>query len=282
MTNNRGRSTRGAVRGVTRNCRTDDQCARTNPRFPFCVNFQCSSSPLGSVIGIPDGNGCPGGYDTCSDGTCSQGCGGCCTNQTTPDGCASVTLNTSPPNNCSGYCWWDDEEGTGCNWQQRTGGRINNNRRNQMRRGGRTRPAPRGRGRKMARGGRARGRRFQGGGTPYTGSCQGGTGAENLCPQFTTQADCENLDISYPFCYWVSPKHLPKPKRKMARGGRTRPAARGRGRQMARGGRPAPRRMARGGRAVSRGRRLQTGGPGGQCPAGTDRTADGRCTPMGS
>ena len=50
----------------------------------------------------------------------------------------------------------------------------------------------------------------------------------------------------------------------MRRGGRTRPAARGRGRQMARGG------------------RFQAGGPGGQCPAGTDRTADGRCTPMGS
>ena len=33
-----------------------------------------------------------------------------------------------------------------------------------MRRGGRTRPSPRGRGRKMARGGRAKGRRFQQGG----------------------------------------------------------------------------------------------------------------------
>ena len=57
------------------------------------------------------------------------------------------------------------------------------------------------------------------------------------------------------------------PARKMASGGRTRPAPRGRA--MARGGRP-------------QGRKFQAGGPGGQCPAGTDRTADGRCTPMGS
>ena len=51
-------------------------------------------------------------------------------------------------------------------------------------------------------------------------------------------------------------------------GGRARPVARGRGRAMARGGR-AP------------GRRFQVGG-GAQCPAGTFRTADGRCTQMGS
>ena len=68
----------------------------------------------------------------------------------------------------------------------------------------------------------------------------------------------------------------------MRRGGRTRPVARGRGRTMAKGGRarPAPRgRMARGGRTM--GRRFQSGGGVG-CPAGTFKTADGRCTPMGS
>ena len=56
----------------------------------------------------------------------------------------------------------------------------------------------------------------------------------------------------------------------MRRGGRTKPT-RGRGRKMARGGR-AVRRMPHGG---------QTHGQA-FCPAGTYRTADGLCTPMGS
>ena len=73
-----------------------------------------------------------------------------------------------------------------------------------------------------------------------------------------------------------------RPARKMASGGRTKPVARGRGRAMARGGatrggRPAPR--SRGGRAPVR--RFQGGG-GVECPAGTFKTADGLCTPMGS
>jgi len=69
----------------------------------------------------------------------------------------------------------------------------------------------------------------------------------------------------------------------MARGGR--PTPRGRGRTMARGGRARPvargrgRQMARGGRAG--GRRFQGGG-GVECPAGSFKTADGRCTTMGS
>ena len=93
-----------------------------------------------------------------------------------------------------------------------------------MRRGGRTRPALRGRGRKMPGGGRTCG----GMGQP---SCPGGGGGYR-------------------------------------RGGRTRPAPRGRGRQMARGGRAPARRF--------------QGGGGVECPAGTFKTADGRCTQMGS
>ena len=239
---------------TARDCRTNADC---RPGLS-CVNYQCVSG-LGSVVGIPGipgDNGCPGEYDTCSDGTCSQSCGGCCTSQTTSDDCYSVTLNTSPPNNCSGYCWWDDEEGSGCNWQARTGGRINNtNRRNQMRRGGRTRPKPRGRGRKMPGGGK---------------TCGG-----------MNQPPCPSGG------YRRGGRPSPRGRgRQMARGGRARPVARGRGRQMARGGRARPvargrgRQMARGGRAPAR--RFQAGGAGGQCPAGTDRTADGRCTPMGS
>ena len=110
------------------------------------------------------------------------------------------------------------------------------------------------------------------------------------------------------------------PARAMARGGRTRPrpAPRGRGRKMPGGGstcggmnqppcpgggyrrggrpRPVPRRMARGGRTRPVPRRMARGGRpvrrrmphGGRihgqsvCPAGTFRTADGRCTKMGS
>ena len=106
-----------------------------------------------------------------------------------------------------------------------------------MVRGGRTRPAPRGRGRKMPGGGRTCGGMNQ-------PPCPGGGGYR--------------------------------------KGGRTRPAPRGRGRAMARGGatrggRPAPR--SRGGRAPVR--RFQGGG-GVECPAGTFKTADGLCTPMGS
>ena len=51
-------------------------------------------------------------------------------------------------------------------------------------------------------------------------------------------------------------------------GGRTRPSPRGGGRQMARGGR-APARKFQGGGGV-------------ECPAGSFKTADGRCTQMGS
>jgi len=119
-----------------------------------------------------------------------------------------------------------------------------------MVRGGRTRPAPRGRGRKMPGGGRTCGGMNQ-------PPCPGGGG------------------------YRKGGRAKPAPRgrgRQMARGGRTRPAPRGR--TMARGGRPAPRgRMASGGRA--RGRRFQGGG-GVECQAGTFRTADGRCTQMGS
>ena len=67
-----------------------------------------------------------------------------------------------------------------------------------------------------------------------------------------------------------------------------RPAPRGRGRAMARGGRPAPRgrAMAGGGRPAPRGRgkRMPHGGSTGrtECPAGSFKTADGKCTPMGS
>ena len=44
--------------------------------------------------------------------------------------------------------------------------------------------------------------------------------------------------------------------------------------QLRRGGRPATGRMVRGGRFQGGGQSV--------CPAGTERTADGRCTPMGS
>ena len=114
-----------------------------------------------------------------------------------------------------------------------------------MRRGGRTKPT-RGRGRKMAHGGTSHC------GHPGQPPCPGGGG------------------------YRRGGRARPAPKR-MARGGRTRPAPR----RMARGGRPSPRRMARGGNI----RRMPHGGQiysQAFCPAGTYRTADGRCTKMGS
>jgi len=106
-----------------------------------------------------------------------------------------------------------------------------------MRKGGRTRPQPRGRGRRM----------------------QGGGGNLHSHP-FSTNV--QKHWGQYPGGHRRGTKGYSHSH--MKRGGRTRPVTRGRGRQMARGG------------------RFQVGGPGGQCPAGTDRTADGRCTPMGS
>ena len=63
-------------------------------------------------------------------------------------------------------------------------------------------------------------------------------------------------------------------RNQMRRGGRTKPVARGRGRQMARGGRAPARRFQGGGRPNIPGSAI--------CPGGTERTADGKCTPMGS
>jgi len=152
-----------------------------------------------------------------------------------------------------------------------------------MRRGGR--PTPRGRGRKMAAGGgprRTAGVRRQNPRGPQ-GGCNPGEMllADGSCvPQ--GDASMPGMGIMQGMASMAITEGIQQRK-----GGRTRPAARGRGRQMARGGRtrPTPRRggrqMARGGRAPAR--RFQGGGSGGvECPAGSFKTADGRCTQMGS
>ena len=175
-----------------------------------------------------------------------------------------------------------------------------------MRRGGR--PAQRGRGRQMASGGR--GRRFQAGGHSHD--------AGHIHPQqyhgsFTSHGDTHYPGLGTDLGNTGHPQvsgswgvmggahphgpgesvlstgpHGVQTSRGPVRRKGGRPAPRGRGRQMTRGGRarPAPRRgggrqMTRGGRAPAR--KFQGGGSGGvECPAGSFKTADGRCTQMGS
>ena len=138
------------------------------------------------------------------------------------------------------------------------------------RKGGRTRPAPRGR--QMAGGGR--GRKFQAGGHSHGSYTTAPAGVNADAPGYQWhQHNINTLSGSLGeheshhthgsgtnFGMRREPGLTNIQKR---RGGRVR-------HQLRRGGRPAP-----------IGRRFQAGGQS-VCPAGTDRTADGRCTPMGS
>ena len=159
----RGKSAPGAPRGsasrTTRNCRTNQECRAMDPSLPFCVNFQCSSSELGSTgaIGIPDGNGNGNGdnLDSCNEpGGGITSCVSCCSmlNETECDVEDDLNPETCTPYDGTYYCYWYENQ---CNYGAagKKGGKIN--RRNQMKRGGRTKPKPG----RMTRGGAARGRR---------------------------------------------------------------------------------------------------------------------------
>ena len=140
-----------------------------------------------------------------------------------------------------------------------------------MARGGRTRPVPkRGAPRKMAHGGP------HGGGSP---AGPGGCG-----PGMMMSADGSCIPSGNGGGYRKGGKTRPAPKR-MAKGGAARRPVRkmGAGGTCGGTGQPPCGGMRAGGRTLrkpGRGGRLQTGGQ--VCPAGTERTADGRCTPMGS
>ena len=155
-----------------------------------------------------------------------------------------------------------------------------------MARGGRARPAPRGRmargGRKMPGGGRTCGgpgqRACGGGGRAVASRNTGGKASgkrRSDCPPGVE--DCWGLshypcskpgEICYNGCCQpVKPTPNTHPGMLRQKGGRTRPKPRGRGRAMARGGR-APM------------RRFQAGGAGGECPVGTQRSAYGTCLPL--
>ena len=296
MPRNRSFNTRSSRALVVQECRTNDQCG---PR-EICTNRKCV--PGMGISPVPDMDACntPGGsVEWCND---------CCFTQYTLADCTAANpLNQDY--NCVGSCEWYSGF---CEYGNRKGGKINkrNNRRNTMRRrGGRTRPKPRGRGRAMARGGRK---------MPGGGRTCGGMG----------QPPCPGGG------YRKGGRPAP---RKMARGGRTRPAPRGRGRRFQAGGHshnighshttsahgemhypqmdyltasgsfdvtngshqhpggiPGPNRrplipgrkrggrvthqLRRGGRAPMR--RFQAGGAGGECPVGTQRSAYGTCLPL--
>ena len=133
-----------------------------------------------------------------------------------------------------------------------------------MARGGRTKPVPRGGG----------GRKMPGGGA--AGGCGPGMmmAADGSCIPAGNGGGG----------YRKGGKTRPAPKR-MARGGAARRPVRkmGAGGTCGGTGQPPCGGMRAGGRTLrkpGRGGRLQAGGP--VCPAGTERTADGHCTPMGS
>ena len=171
-------------------CRSDSNCRGEM----ICVNGRCvptQPTHLPQPSTEADYCGIPGGGNF---GSCPL----CCNTQYDFDSCSAV--NPLNPEYCS-YCEWDEDDG--CVHAGRKGGRLkrggkinNNNRRNTMRRGGRTRPQPRktpgggrtrktpggGRTRKMSGGGRTR--KMSGGGRPARrmggGGCVPGTPG---CPQ---------------------------------------------------------------------------------------------------
>ena len=131
-----------------------------------------------------------------------------------------------------------------------------------MRRGGRTRPAPRGR--KFQAGGHSHNAGHSHG--PYgdayaSGSWDVGNGGHQhgTAPPPQVQTPLRSRGPA-------TRRSGGRVTHQLRRGGR--PAPRGRGRQMARGGRAPARKFQGGGQSI--------------CPVGTERLADGRCAPMGS
>ena len=240
------------------NADTDDGSCLYNgdadPQMYKCVSGTCLPNDQGPYQNLPmcqeaceGGNGEGGdmGWDCTSSGTCINVPGG---QYPSPGLCNDMCIpdtpdtETLPPQTSHSHVHRHPHRGHNITEAGR-----NTNRRNQMRK---TAPRKMARGgrvrpvpRKMARGGRARPVRGRGRKMPGGGTTCGGM----------NQPPCPGGGGGY------------------RRGGRTRPAPRGRGRKMARGGR-AVRRMPHGG---------QTHGQA-FCPAGTYRTADGLCTPMGS
>ena len=147
------------------------------------------------------------------------------------------------------------------------------------RKGGRTRPAPRGRGRKFQAGGHghdAHTHPYQAPSSTYGSSGVGWEwGHKHMMGNQQSMATSASLNMGQGS--HQHPSGIPRPPRPggvipgRKRGGRVT-------HQLRRGGRPAPRGR---GRKMARGGSFQGGGQS-VCPAGTDRTADGRCTPMGS
>ena len=99
----------------TRDCRTNDDC---RPGLS-CVNFKCVPG-LGSVIGIPNGNG--GEPDACNTpGGGINNCELCCEGIPYSD-CEETQLN--PDYLCTECEWMGPEEQGFCKHAARRGGRI--------------------------------------------------------------------------------------------------------------------------------------------------------------
>ncbi len=135
-----------------------------------------------------------------------------------------------------------------------------------MRRGGRTRPALRGRGRKMPGGGRTCGGMGQpscpGGGGGYR---RGGRTRPAPRGRRRMQGGGGGSSHNHPFSSNVQQHWGQYP------GGQTRGTHGYSHSHMKRGGRTRP---------VPRGRQFQAGGMGGECPVGTQRSAYGTCIAM--